>query len=448
MNDLITNSNVYENEIISNYNETFDELNQENRDHYISEILDYLSIYLYKGPVLVKSDDIINLFDLSEEELITLKSVHFLLSSEIKRLFRNMPHLLRNLAHSTSKEDIEYRGIIRGSINWNKTIKTRISQGYKDTSLFVCSPPLKHYDLDENRLLKFLLNEIVSLFEESLDFINSKESNLDYSKLDDENGSWYDSVDYVYQQSVITLRNVYLNGVENVDFISSYALDKAFTQRNPLYHDVAKAYELYEKLFILDDLDSLEELIKNQVIVVSDNDKLYELYIFAKMIKALEYISVEDSFKIELYYKGHNNPVVGELDNGNTVRIWYQNVPQTFSDNSYYIEMTKNQEYGFRTAVRRPDIIVEIIKEDVSFFRVIEVKNASGGNYIRNSFYKVLGYYKDFEGVSFTNNIPFVLVNWKGSEINKDYEDVVFERDIIIFNKDEFIGNITKFFEL
>ena len=247
-------------------------------------------------------------------------------------------------------------------------------------------------------------------------------------------------------------------------------MNKAFNQRNPFYHDVAEVCELYEKLFVFDDKEALIDLVKNQIIVVSNNDTLFEIYIFIQMIFQLEELSVNDSFEMGLFYENHNNPVKAELSvsrlenvpfnrilpnsfrerlNDNIIiKIHYQNVPQTFTDNSYYIRMTKNREYGFRTNVRRPDLIVEIIKDEVSFFRVIEVKNASRGDYIRNSFYKVLGYYKDFEGVNLTNSIPFVLVNWKGSEINKDYEDVVFERDIIIFNKDEFIENIPKLFEL
>ena len=449
MNNLDNNSETQNNEIIDIIFERYDELNEENKDHYISEMIEYLYIYLYKGNISFKSEDIIHLFNLSKEELTTLKAVHFLLSCEIRKLFINMPHLLRNLAHSTNREDVEYRGIIRGNINWNKTIKTRISQGFNDSSLFVCSPPLKHYDLDENKILKFLLREIVSLFEDSLDFINSKESNLDFSKLYNINESWHDLADYIYQQSIITLRNVYLNDVEDVEDISAFALDKAFTHRNPLYHDVAKAYELYEKLFIMDDLECLKELIEKQVLAVSDNDTLYELYIFAKMIKYLEEVSLDNSFEISIYYKDHNNPVVGKLNDGNEVKIWYQNVPQTFSDNSLYLKLTQDKKYGFKTAVRRPDLIVEVIKEGISYFRIVEVKNSSKDKYMRNSFYKILGYCRDFKGVNFTNSIPFVLVDWNGSEISKDDENIIFNQEkIIVLNKREFEKNIMKLFEI
>ena len=425
----------------------YKELSDNNRDVYLEEISDYLVNYLYKGNSSFQSEDIMGLFKLSKQELDVLKAAYFLRYKKVVELFENIPYLLRNLAHSTEREEVECRGIIRGSINWNKTFKIRYSEGYDDSSLFVCSPPLKHYNLDENKLLKFLLKTVVELFEDSLSFIKSNESDLDFSKLNDKNTSWYDTVSFIYQRSVVALRNVYFNNIDDIEFIHSDALNKAFNQRNPLYHDLAEVCELYEKLFVFDDFECLIDLIKKQILVVSDNNKLFEIYIFVHMINQLEKYGLKNSFEMGLFYEGHNNPVSAQF-NDTIVKIYYQNVPQTFSDNSFYLKMTKNNEYDFNTAVRRPDLIVEIIKDGVSYFRIIEIKNSSKDEYMRNSFYKVLGYYTDFKGVNFTKNIPFVIVNWNGSKINELYEDEIFNRDIIIFNKNEFIDNIRILFSI
>ena len=110
--------------------------------------------------VLLKS-----LTGLTDEELNLLKTVHFLLSDEVERLIIELPKLLRNLSHSTNKELVESRGIIRGRVDWNMTFKERYSQGFNDPSLFICQPSIKIYDLPENQLLNFVLWKIRSLSE-------------------------------------------------------------------------------------------------------------------------------------------------------------------------------------------------------------------------------------------------------------------------------------------
>lgn len=437
-----TSEEILDIEFSTDYNERFEKLEDKNRQHYVSLIKKYLSVYLYKGSPSIKSEDIKYFFRLSDEDLHILKIIHFLMNERVTCLFDKMPYLLRNLAHSTQREEIECKGVIRGSINWGKTIKSRYTQG-NDDSLFVCSPPLKHYNLEENQLLKFLLRNIVYYFEKYLSsIVDSSESNFDYSKITSDE-DWGKIVDNIYLRSLFALRNVYFNEIDDVEFISPNALEKAFSQRNPIYHEVAEVFELYEKLFIFDDQETLRDLVQNQLIVASNNDKLFEIFLFFAMISKLEEIGLKEEFKLNLYYANHNCPVESKLKDGTKIKIWYQKVPKPFRKKSLYLDLNKNKEFGFPNAVRRPDFVVEIQKDNQSFFRIIELKNASGEDYLNKSFYKVIGYYKDFEKVNYTEHIPVVLVNWNGSKINEKYKTDVFKREIIIFNKDEFIENIS-----
>lgn len=418
-----------------------DNLNDENKNKYIPEIEDYLYKYLLDGTVSFKSKDIANLFKLDEKELEILKSIHFLLNENVKDLIKNIPYLFRNLSHSTNKKDLECRGIIKGSINWNKTIKIRYSKGFNDSSLFVCSPPLKHYDLIENRILKFILKKIIFHFEKNLTFFDLKQiSNINFENLNKEYKSWYNQVEDIYKLSIQTMRNVYFNDIGDLDYVSAADLNKLYNHRNNLYHNVAKVFELYENIFIIENKNFLADLIRKQLIVASNNNTLFEVYVFFKLISTLDNISVNDSFKMGLFYRNDDNdPVNAELINGTKVKVYYQNVPEVFNDNSLYLLLTDNKQFRFSTAVRRPDLIVEIIKDNESYYRIIEVKNSSKDNYMRDSFYKVLGYYKDFEDISYVNNLPIVVVNWNGSEIDMEQSENIFNEKIIFFNKNEFI---------
>lgn len=427
------------------------ELNDNNRDEYIEKIQDYLYMYLLEGTPSFQSEDIINFFNLEKNELYVLKAVHFLISPEVKKLFVHIPNLFRNLSHSTSKKDIEYHGIIRGNINWSKTIKTRYSRGFNDKSLFICSPPFKHYDLDENRILKFLFKKIIFLYENILRFNNSNnESTINLDKLNKKSEKWYDLVDDIYFLSRLSIHNIYFEEVSDLDSISVEALKKVQTHRNPIYHEVARVFELYEKLFIFDDIGSLIDLIQNQLIVASNNDTLFEIYILFKIISKLKEKSIKDSFKIHINFKNYltDEQVSADLDCGVTINVYYQHVPNTFKFNSKYLKMNNKQQYGFNVRVRRPDIIFEIIKDKNIYYRILEIKNASRYDYMRNSFYKMFGYIHDFSGVNFTENVPFVLVNWNGSKINENFKEEIYNQKLIFFNKEEFLENIDVMFEI
>ena len=71
---------------------------------------------------------------------------------------------------------------------------------------------------------------------------------------------------------------------------------------------------------------------------------------------------------------------------------------------------------------------------------------------MRDSVYKVMGYYKDFERIldnsdaTFCDNCPVVLVTWGGIRIKNDYDP--FGDSIIVLNRKEFLDSLDKLIEL
>ena len=262
-----------------------------NIDLIYNEIEEFIHYYLFSGEVstnfTVKVQD---LFEMDDDDLRTLKTVHFLLSDEVRDLIQILPYLLRNLSHSTQKKKEEFNGIVRGRIDWNATLKTRYSKGFNDPSLFVCSPPSKFYDLEENQLLKFVLKKIISLKNNYLDFVdytkNDEENPFDVENLSKEK-NWYEIVGNNYKMAKKTLRKVYFDDISDVKVIKAKHIRKAFKNRNVLYHRVAKAFMLYEDLFINEDIELLKELVEHRLIRATNPNKLYEIYIFYSIVKML-----------------------------------------------------------------------------------------------------------------------------------------------------------------
>ena len=415
-----------------------------NIDIIYNEIIEFIHYYLFSGEVSTNfSIKVQDLFEMNEDDLRTLKTVHFLLSDEVRDLIEILPYLLRNLSHSTQKEKEEFNGIVRGRIDWNATLKTRYSKGYNDPSLFVCSPPSKFYDLEENQLLKFLLRKIISLKNNYLDFVdyakNDEENPFNVEKLSKEK-NWYEIVGNNYKMAKKTLRKIYFDDISDVKVIKAKHIRKSFKNRNVLYHRVAKAYILFEDLFINENIELLKDLVEHRLIRATDSNKLYEIYIFYSIVKSLP------SPQLRLLHVGNDYSTFDVLEDGTKITIHYQYLPKPLQEVSQYADILKN--YNIQWAYRVPDIILEFEREGKITYRIIEVKNTSSTNYVRDSVYKVMSYYKDFERIldnneaTFCDNCPVVLVTWGGIRIKDNYDP--FEDSIIVLNRKEFLDNLDK----
>lgn len=417
----------------------FDKIDESNIHIILEDINEFIQLYLFKGNVSLNDETIENLFELSHDDLTTLKVVHFMISDEIRKFIKILPQLVRNLAHSTQKETEILKGNIRGRIDWEATLKERYSQGFGDKSLFVCNPPIKYYDLEENQLLKFLLKRIQYLQKNYLSFISEDNFNIENI---DQNKDWYTIVNDNSQMARLTLKKVYFKDISDVK-IKSKHLRKCMKNRNLLYHYVAKAYRLYEDLFILEDENVLKELINKRIIKTADADKLYEIYVFFNLVKSLPVEMHKLLFSSNDY---STSCFIDDLK----ITVHYQKTPVKLKEISEYLEILEN--YEIRGSTRAPDVILEFEKDGETYYRLVEVKNSSDTSYVRASLYKVMGYYKDFkricfvENFDFTRNYPVVLVTWGGISLKEDYNP--FNDKIIILNRKEFIDSLDELITL
>lgn len=361
---------------------------------------------------------------LTDEELNLLKTTHFLLSREVEELIEELPKLLKNLSHSTHKELVECRGIIRGRIDWNMTFKERFSQGFNDPSLFICQPSTKMYDLPENQLLNFILWKIRSLSE-----------NIDLEITDDLLDSetwnnWQDKIISHYLKIKKISKNIYFQQISMHRSIKPKTIQKAYSHRNKSYDKVAECYELYEKLFITNDHEVLCSLIETQTFEPLNNDKLFELYVLMKLLDFLD--KSDGKLRLGLLKPGMDY-MAEYTSNKVNICIYYQQIPSNLKKTSKYKSIFRF--YDLMVRVRAPDIILKIKINDNQYYQIIEVKKTGNRNYIVDSVYKVLGYIHDFEDyLENTLNPKGVLVVWDGVNIT-DFNKALQEQILILNDK-------------
>lgn len=372
-----------------------------------------------------------NLAGLIDEELNHLKTAHFLLSKEVGELIEELPKLLRNLSHSTHKELVECRGIIRGRIDWNMTFKERFSQGCNDPSLFVCQPSTKMYDLPENQLLNFILWKIRSLSEKidleiTEDLFDSETWN-----------NWQDKIVSRYLRIKKISKNIYFQQISMPSSIKPKTVQKAYKHRNQSYDKVAECYELYEKLFITNDQEVLRKLIETQTLEPLNNDKLFEVYVLMKLLDFLDKSDGELRLGLLRAGRDYTAEYISEKVN---IFVFYQQTPSDLTKSSKYKSIFKF--YDLMVRVRAPDIILKIKLNNHEYYQIIEVKRTQNRNYIVDSVYKVLGYINDFEkSLENTENPKGVLVVWDGVNIT-DFNEALKESVLILKDK-----NMAKGFE-
>jgi len=323
-----------------------------------------------------------------------------------------------------------------GRIDWNLTFKERLAQGY-NPAVFVCNPPSKIYDLPENRLFKYILAEIIRLFEDTSVLRGLEGKNIEENQVE----TWIDKVDSIKYQVLNAYKHAHLRWIEIPDQVSIRMLRRAEEARNYDYETLVRCYELFEQIVITKDLIKLGEVVENRVLEPLNPDILFELYV---LFKIMETLGGKDGIgKLEeLNLIRHGSVSVALYSVGDElVRVYYQHVPFD-REKSHYIQIFEKYP-SLNVSARRPDIILEWPRENK--FVLIEVKRTIDKNYIVDSAYKVLGYLKDFEEYfPGTQRPQGLLVVWDyGKKVEK--MDV---QDIVILAHDEIEGFLRNLFLL
>ena len=389
------------------------------------EIKEYLQLYLFKDARIDSQLTIGQLFSLDEDNFLILKKLHFLISDEVTQFVKALPYLMRNLSHSTNKEEIETHGKIIGQINWNHTLKQRMDTGLKDKSLFVCNTNKKLYDLPENRLLKYILNKIIN-FIKDISITHPQEYMEEIT-------NYHDYLNNIYLISNKTVKDIHLKNVELPRYITTKTVTKTIKSHNNLYEYLVKSYQLYEKLFINYDNTILLELLDKHVLIPTNKDVLYEVYILFKIMDCINH----DSLDVGLLKSGNDYIIRAEF-NDKLVNIYYQHLPEYFKENN--LKKLKTY-YDLELYNKRPDIIIEYVKNNKKTYKIIEIKRTQDPDYIRDSIYKVFGYLKDYEEIPLVK--PNILVVWNGIKLLK--EDELDKQDILILNHEEFLTKINDY---
>lgn len=357
----------------------------------------------------VRNEMFLKLAQLSNEDLQLLASINVFLSKQTSEFLSEIaPAILTRLSKTSVHQNQQTRGFAKGRVQWGRTYVERAAKG-GDPSLFVVGSRINQFDVPQNRVLLYLLQDIFDRLSEMEH--NSWDSDR---VINDERLKWKDRLGQMRHQVANLLKNPYLPHISKVQGITEKQIDQTEKTRGEWYSKLAAFARFYIGCFG-DPLNYLQSRFPHTVLEPINRDTLYEIAVLFKILETLDSLGWQEQ-TVNLIGNGKN--IVSFFEMGGTkLRVYYQGVPAKFDKVSKYKDIMKM--YGLSDRSRRPDIVLEWIEEaDVARYCIIEVKRSERRQYLVDSAYKLFGYLHDFEEV-FTEEdcVRAVLVGWRGIKV-------------------------------
>lgn len=295
---------------------------------------------------------------MAPESIRELAEIRFLTSPEVGSLLDQIPTLIRRLGTTAiAAEDFDHERVA-GSPRWGRTIAYRAATGLDH--VVVNAPAQRSYDIAENRLLKFLLEEIARIGLRM---------------------RWYRSrrglqAERVRRRTDSARRWALTRPLSHVGSRPPSAREirrARSSRRAPRYRAVLDAFAIYQDLIGRADAGSLRASIEEQALAVTEEATVLEILVAFQVIDALR-----KDWEVEALQLVH----AGELRlkarrPGQELVLFYQHVPAQLKAGSPYLRVLT--EHGLRAVTRRPDLVLELHDGDRTRWCLFEVKGGEVG---------------------------------------------------------------------
>lgn len=329
----------------------------------INEIGGYLSTFLHFGnmdPFLTDDDPELNI-----EGIDRILRIHFALRKDVLEFIKLLPDRVKRLKSHVERNPEESKALIKGKIDWNRTIKARYSENPQDSSHYVINKIERSFHTKENEVLKALLSNLHSIvFNELKPIVESGHPWV--SQWITERGLG----------SIITdvyFRNSYLQRVPELKKgrVKERTILNAKKSRIPLYKESAALLLSYQKT-MQHELDPTEaiELLRTTFIRPEKTETIFQLYWIFRFIQAM---TAND---LELKYhpiEGEDNLIASWESRSSLFRVYHNSMGGLdFSEGATHIPIDDLAD-GF---LRRQ---MEVLKHSNSLcFECFGIKDPAG----------------------------------------------------------------------
>lgn len=330
---------------------------------------------------------------------------HFVTSKELFTYLEDIDRLIHQFKKTSVFRYTQNDGLIRGNIDWNRTIKNRLNGDIKNQ----CSYIVRHNIAYENTIENIVLFELCNIIRNIL----SNEDLISFLLKDNSRLKCYFDVSTHF----IEILNHYgLNRRIDLDCIDSKTLSKVKNSKRELYSTAARLLESYYYCKS-GNVDNISELLIQSFLNVCNEDTKFELYWLFKTLEdntsiesvrfnnifpgSVQIAEWEDKkFKYKIYHNcGKTSSVefnikVNDLLNRKNAKydLALRRIIKNYSD---YHNIFLDNNHQKNTIQRgRPDIIIEKYnkKDELKELYLGEVKNTDRKEYASEGLFELLEY--------------------------------------------------------
>ena len=300
---------------------------------------------------------------------------------------RQLPALLDSLANEKAGKESIVGPALRGNTRWDLTILARLS-GRLNHAQFITRLPVRSFELPENALVRWLVDELVQTVSWTEMRIGSNALPLAMAGI---RGACEEA-----------LRHPWFRDISAPQLLDVHMRNAAQRQRLPAYRKAAilaaqrqryRDRDRYARWASLLDL-----LSANWLAPIADDD-LFELYALILTLDIFENeLGLGAPHQFGLAAPGRSHVALFERGTSR-VRVFFDQSPHsTFGIPSYQLQIL-GAHLGIRGIPRRPDVVIIHEAPEGDRFVFIEVKKTADSSYISDSVYKALGYISDFRAI-------------------------------------------------
>lgn len=251
--------------------------------------------YIGKGVSVPGISDVDTDPSLNVNDLESLLRVHFVItgstsaasthgSPKVVPFMKALPDRVRRLKRSTYQEPELVAGGVDGRIDWGETIEMYSRRGFVDGTKFVCSQYRTEYNTPENQVLKRLLLELHSVFQNELEATTDDPESYQWLS------EWLKAPGLLATLTETLHQNIYLDDISPPERIPQRTLRTVKSSRRSLYREAAflldQYYSLQNQNF---NREQATDILQN-VYIRPDTDsggRLFEIYWLFKILSGI-----------------------------------------------------------------------------------------------------------------------------------------------------------------
>jgi hypothetical protein len=374
----------------------------------ITEIRERIWLYLSPSAGLEQHTTLeaAALLQLTEQDVLALARLHFLLTPEVQALLEVLPRLLRQLATTTAYQEEHSAERVRGAIRWGSTIAARAAGGLPH--LYVTAPAQRAFQTPENELLVFVLDAIAQVGQQT---------------------GWHDRDGQGIRQ-LISDRTAAAQRWRQARMLleverrppTPRAVVRVRTGRHHRrYRHAISTWERYRSLIAQLDQAELRNLIESTAIVTRDNPTLFELLCTFAVIDALEGCGWQTR-PLRLFH-GQLRLIAQRDDE--RLELWYQTTPRALAASSRYTEVLRQHRFANPSGLR-PDMVLRRASSGQVRWLLVEAKlygDVQDG--ARAALQNLLAYRRAFEtGLASNSGVYGLGIAW-GTDLHPTPTEVM-----------------------